>query len=254
MDNHESKVEFSLSWLGLSKKEYNLYLACLKDGASTITELSKESNLKRPTAYLCMEQLINKGLITVRAKGRGYLYSAVHPKRLVEIGKFQLGQVERSLPELISLYHNSKGKPVVTLLSGTDDLQLFYNDITAALARGEEALWITNVDAIKSHVPDAEAVFIKMLNEVNNPKIRELIHNTQAGKQWIKTIEKYKGQRHSSKLLPKSSVLGHTDMLIFEDKVILFTFGEELFVIQIEDTQIAKSHRVLFDLIWNKMG
>ena len=49
--------------LGLNDKEANIYLALLQLGKSTATKIAKKSGLKRPTTYVIIEQLIDKGFV-----------------------------------------------------------------------------------------------------------------------------------------------------------------------------------------------
>jgi len=53
----------SLIDLGLTDKEANLYIALLKNGKSTVLELSQITKLKRPTVYLILDSLREKSLI-----------------------------------------------------------------------------------------------------------------------------------------------------------------------------------------------
>ena len=49
--------------LGLSEKEAEIYLALLELGTGTVVEVAKKSGVKRPTAYLVLDELKKMGYI-----------------------------------------------------------------------------------------------------------------------------------------------------------------------------------------------
>ncbi len=59
MDN----LTFTLEKAGLNKRETVLYLALLQMGPSSVLSIAKKADMKRPTAYLVLDDLMQKGLV-----------------------------------------------------------------------------------------------------------------------------------------------------------------------------------------------
>jgi sugar-specific transcriptional regulator TrmB len=62
----------SLKNLGLNEKEAKVYVALLQCPGATAYLIARHSGLKRPTTYVVLEDLIDKGVVTKipRAKSR----------------------------------------------------------------------------------------------------------------------------------------------------------------------------------------
>src|SRR3989344_9528175 len=98
MINTETKN--TLKMLGFSSSEIQVYLAALELGEATMQDLARKSGVKRTSIYNFIEKLKNDGFISMTRRKKRILYSAVHPKHVVEIQKQRLGQLEQTLPEL----------------------------------------------------------------------------------------------------------------------------------------------------------
>ena len=57
-----------LSQLGLTQNQAKVYLACLQLGVDTVWHIAKFANLKRPTVYLILDDLGQKGLVSKTKK------------------------------------------------------------------------------------------------------------------------------------------------------------------------------------------
>ena len=70
-------MEENLKLLGLSNNEIQVYLALLKHGSLTGTEIRTNTCLANSRVYSSIDSLTNKGLITYekRAKGKKYIGS-----------------------------------------------------------------------------------------------------------------------------------------------------------------------------------
>lgn len=245
-------MDFLYKKLGLTENQAKVYLAALELGLSSMTELSQKSNLKRPTAYLIVEELMILGLLAQTKTGKRKVYSAIHPRRLVEIARNKGRQIGEVLPELVALHNAEKEKPKIQVFEGYDGVMHVYEEVYEALNAKEEALWFTNIEPLESF-PESTASYLKMISRIKNPKIRELNLDNEAGRRWSKRVAKFQGKNHFVRLLPAKYEFGMTDFLIFQNKVCLFSLKKNIFVTVIESEDIAKSERAMFNWAW-KMG
>lgn len=245
-------MDYFFKKLGLADNQAKVYLAVLELGLSSMTELSKKANLKRPTAYSIVDELIMLGLLAQTVAGKRKMYSAIHPRRLLEIAKNRERQINEVLPELAALHNAQREKPKIQVFEGAEGVKQVYADVYQALNNRQEALWFTNVEALYGF-PGAVDTYKEIIQTVKNPKIRELNYGNKAGKKWAVEGTRYAGKNHFIRTLPDNFAFGMTDMLIFENKVVIFSLQKNLFVIVIESEDIAKSQRAMFNWAW-KMG
>ena len=182
--------------------------------------------------------------------GKRKAYSAIHPRRLVEIARAKERQVEELLPELVALHNDQKEKPRIQVFEGADGVNHVYGEVYKALNKKQEALWFTNIEAL--HVfPNAFELYKQIIANIKDPKIRELNYGNEAGRRWAKEGKSISGKNHFIRTLPDDFEFGMTDMLIFENKVVIFSLQKDLFVIMIESEGVAKSHRAMFNWAWH---
>jgi len=242
-------MENTLTQLGLSKNQEKIYYSLLKTGETTITELSRKAGFKRPTVYLIVEELYMLGLISQTKRGKNKIISPVHPRRLAQIVQLRAKVVEEKLPELVALYNSPKDKPKIQVFEGTEEIGRLYKELYTSLNNKEEALWLTRIDALEK-IPESLNEFFKTVSKLKNPKIKELNYDNEAGRKWQKDTKKYRGKNHFMRFIPPEYEFGLSDNLIFGNKLISFSFGENIFVVVIESEQIVKTHRALFEFAW----
>ena len=239
-----------LKQFGLHEKEAQVYLAALALGQGSMSELARKAGLKRPTTYLMVEQLQVAGLLSQTRVGKHLTYAPAHPHRLLELARARLYHTEKTLPELVALYNLPPRKPKIQVYEGLAGVKSLYRELYAALSRRQEALWFSNIGALREYVPEALSEYKKILRELENPRIRELNFGDEEGKRWSQELKRLRGRHHFIRLLPTQFPFGHNDNLIFGNKLVIFSLGKEVFVVIIEDQEIVATYRALFEQAW----
>lgn len=242
----------AITKIGLEEKEAVVYTNALELGEASMTELARRAGLKRSTCYGAVGQLLLLGLISEIKKGKRKAYSAVHPRRLVELSRFRARQIEDALPELVALYSTPKAKPKIQVLEGLHGIRALYQELYRSLSMKEEALWFTRIGALQACVPEAITEYKRMLRTLNNPRIRELNFGDDEGKQWAQDMKRFQGKNHSIRILSPVFEYGLSDNLIFGNKLVIFSLSQEAFVITIESKEITKTYRALFEWAWKQ--
>lgn len=241
----------TLKKLGLTEKQGQVYLAMLELGESGMTKIAKKANLKRPTVYLIIDELNILGLSSEIVKGKKKFYSAVHPKRLVEIAKFRADQADKILPELVAI-QKSDLKPKVRMLEGVAGARIAYQEAFSLLNNKEEGLWLGNITFMVENFPELLAEYNVLIKKIRDPHIRELIYGGEKSKKWVEDMQSKVPKNHYVKYWGQGENFGMTDQFIIGNKVINFSLGKEIFVLITESKEIAQSQRALFEIIWNK--
>lgn len=246
-------IHSTIQKIGLEEKQVAVYLAVLESGDVTMTQLAKKAGLKRPTAYLAVEALQMIGLISEIKKGKRQIYSAAHPRRLLEILRSRQSQIEDVLPQLLALHNSPKDKPKIQVFEGESGMEQLYEELYQSLNNKEEALWFTRIDALREFFPIALTMGKRVLRSVKNAKIRELNYDNEAARCWFDETKDIRSPHHHVRLLPHTFEFGYTDNLIFANKLVIFSLKKDVFVIAIESEEIAKTYRAMFEWAW-QMG
>ncbi|MEX0672441.1 MAG: helix-turn-helix domain-containing protein, partial [Candidatus Paceibacterota bacterium] len=112
-------LEKNLQNLGMSEKEAKVYLALLQVDSASATELSRTTDIKRPTVYVIIESLAEKGLVSETTVGKRTQFQAESPERLetyVERRKQELNEQSKELksdviPQLRSMQRGTGERP-----------------------------------------------------------------------------------------------------------------------------------------------
>lgn len=183
-----SSIITTLSEIGFSQKEAQLYIACLESPQPNITTIAQKANIKRSTAYTVIKKLIDKEIISPKLHGKTRLYHPIPPKELLSKYERRFMSLKTTLPELEAKIHNNT--PTKNLILDTADA----------------IEWISNEKQkkIKIHLvsnsPQEQDSILNLLT-TKNPGVSIALHTTGTTKSLIA----------SKDLLSKKNI--HTTML-----------------------------------------
>ncbi|MBD3354957.1 hypothetical protein GF361_03150 [Candidatus Woesearchaeota archaeon] len=133
-----------LSEIGLTKSEIAVYFALLEIGSSTTGPIIKKAKIASGKAYLILDKLIEKGLVTYAIKSGVKYYQAKDPERLLDYLKekeIQLKKKEKQLetviPKLKSQYKEIAYKPVAEVFEGVKGFKTLLEEELKQLKRGD---------------------------------------------------------------------------------------------------------------------
>lgn len=233
----------TLRGFGLTKNEASVYLALLQIGPSPVLQVSRGTGLKRPTTYLILDDLMNRGLVALVPQEKKRLYIALPPERLAEQAERRLDSMREILPELRALYRTQTAKPSVQLFESRDGMMSVYEEITNF--RTTEVLSFFSVEAIQKEFKESFDVFIRSLKE-GRMTLREIVYTKDTRHYYIQRTKNL--PNHKMRFTdPKNKFM--TDNFIYGDKVALFSFKKR-FAATIESDEVTQSLRSLFELAW----
>ncbi len=246
--NYNRMIDKDLQAVGLQEKEAKVYLAALELGKGTAQQIARKADLKRPTTYVIVEELMQQGLVSSYYEGKKQYFVAEHPDRLGDLLKKEQEEVEKKqahlkaiLPQLQSINNRQTDKPVVKYYEGKEGI------LTMVAEHAKSSFGKT---AYSVHSRD-------MLNKVLSVKETEGIANDRV-EHHIKMKSLY---TWSQGTLPNRSDtegirLSETDLgvscdiAVFGDRIRIASFKDRLIGVVIEDKEIAKSFQAVFELAW----
>ena len=180
------EIKTVIEKIGLSKKQTDIYLALLELGEATITDIARTATMKRPTTYLIINELEMLGLVSSIKKGKKKIYSPAHPRRLAELTKFRMDQVEDAMPELIARYKEDTSKPKIEMYEGIEGVRKAYREVFSLLQEKKECLWISDISMVLEKQPDVLKEYSRLIRDIKDPHIREFLLAVKQAKNGLK--------------------------------------------------------------------
>lgn len=236
-------IEDTFKSLGLTKKEASVYLALLELGEATVLTASKKSGIKRPTAYLVLRSLEEKGFISRVLKGKKIFFAPQHPRKLVTEAEVRLRELQGAMPQLESLLHDAEDRPRVKMYEGKEGAD--YASKQWFTIRGE-TVWIGTLKLSMEVFPRTfeEVTHLQFSKDFSS---RELLDESEETRAYAERISgPYRRVRFMSKeLLPFEA-----DMGVFGNHTLITSVRKEYFTIDIESKEIANAFRTIFEVMW----
>lgn len=239
------QAETILQQLNLTKKQAQIYLACLKEKTGSISQIAKKADIKRPTAYLVIEELIKKGLLMKTSQGKRTYYKPEAPQKILQNIEQQKSSFLAILPQLESIYQSQNNKPKMSFYEGKKAI----GEISQAIWRAKEIWAVFSADNFLKHfkLSDNKHFFNILIR--NGGIIYDILEDTPKARKFAQS--KYRCGVSKVKFLPKNVKI-KTDIQVWGNKVALTSF-ENLTCTIIEDESIAKTQLQLLQLIWQNL-
>jgi len=238
MESHD------LSFLGLSEKAGKVYKAGLILGTTSVQELARKSNLKRPTVYLHLDDLVTQGLFEVVPLNKKTYYRAADPATLETKLQKQLSVLQTELPKLNALRSDTLGKPRVRIIEGKEGILGVY----AEMKKAHSLRFWSNVGSAYGLFHDE---YMELADAIRRDNInaKEIIADTKESKRYSRLLSKVAGPSYSARIATVEGI--ENDTGIFGNVVVLFRLHElNFFVVRIEDKTISDTMRAIFDMSW----
>ncbi|MEM9337019.1 MAG: helix-turn-helix domain-containing protein [Patescibacteria group bacterium] len=248
MDN----IKEFLGSVGLNDKEVAVYLGCLMQGEGTVLQIAKQAKVKRPTAYLILEELTKRGLVLSRKDRKSIKYSPANPKKIVTKLKNSLEQADELMPEILSLYRNDEEKPSVAIYEDMEGYQYTGDIVWGEAKKGKELLVIGNPEFFFKTATDASD---KWFSLIKNKKYRArilLFGTHQLLDNYIKRTEAAGNPNIKIKVIKETTHPVVTEEAIVDDIVVLFTGGQKYNSLVIHSRNLADTQREFFERLWSQ--
>lgn len=240
-----------LSEIGLTKSEISVYFALLDLGTSTTGPIIEKAKISSGKAYIILDKLTQKGLVTyVLRSGRKY-YQAKDPERLFDYLKEKEDEIKEKetklreiLPNLKARYEGQKSQPLAEIFEGYKGFLTFYELILKEMKRGD-TIYVLGVSL------GALSKFNAYLLDWNKRRISlgigmKILYNNDA-KPLGKHREKMKltEVRYMSKEIETPAWID-----IFGDYVATINTQGNNVLFLIKDKNSAESYRKYFEALW----
>jgi sugar-specific transcriptional regulator TrmB len=223
-------------------------MSLLKRKQLSITEISKETQIKRPTCYEYIEEMLLKDYIYRVPVGKKFHYAATAPTKIVDRIKSKVKKLDESLTDLNEVYNSSQQKPKVTFHEGESGIKEIYRDSFSTVG---DALSIFPADEYFKQYSFEEFTENEKLITETKFKSKDLVIDGKNFKK-VETFLKELGNNNKTvKKLPadfKTSV----DVLVYGSKVALISL-KNISAVVIDNQEIAELFATIHQHLW-KIG
>lgn len=240
-----------LTDIGLTKSEIAVYFALLELGSSTTGPIIKKAGIASGKAYLVLDKLVAKGLVTYTIISNKRYYQAKDPERLLDYLKEKETelkqkeeQLQKAIPSLKAKYEEQKYKPTAEIYEGVKGFKTFYDLVLKELKKGDF------IDILG--VPrEANEKFQAYLIDWNKRRIKlgikmRILYNHDC-REFGKLREKMKltEVRYMKQELETPAWID-----IFKEYVVTINVHGEPICFLIKNKESAESYKKYFELLW----
>lgn len=237
---HEELKEF-----GLTDNEIKIYVALLRLGSASPTEISEKTGLHRAYVYDALERLLEKGIASFFFVNGRKRFHPTDPKKLVELAETKKAAVEKILPELQHIMLHEKTDTNLEIHRGKGVMKTAFNDVLLSCSRGDILYGIGIDDELYQKTDPVH--LSRYLRQARKKGIREMIISASGSRPHPETrITEY---RYLDK-----KYLTSTATWIYADKVLILTLGVPFIAIILQNRDIANTYRKQFELLWKIAG
>jgi sugar-specific transcriptional regulator TrmB len=245
----QDQLQQELEKIGLSEKEAKVYLAGLAIGPATAQTLAAKAVVNRPTTYVMIESLIQRGLMSSFEKGKRRFFVAADPEKLKFLCEQEqvlisekLGLLKNFLPAL-KKYSSHAEQPVVTMFEGEVGLKIVQEDLIKISRVTKNIDNIAALDPARkiSSSEDMSPLWSDLMN--SGVKIRTLYTSSTTG-------DFPKKKNWQTKKIPSELFDFSGEISIYGNKVAALAVKQKTLGIIVESKEIADTMRVLFNLAW----
>lgn len=233
--------------LGLNEKEARVYVALLEAGRTSAYALAGKAGLKKPTTYVILGQLIEKGLAVEIPRERKQLFAARPPEEFFAEAHKRLDDAEQLLPDLKALYKQLDISKVRTM---------HYDGVSGM----RQALWYRADELVGKEMigffgsaSQASRGLSNLFEEWNADFLRRGIklRGVTTLDESIQALFDKFGDTHFTNIrfFPRDKFSGNVTICGTDDFICINLIGATQSVI-IESKEFASTFRQIFEMVW----
>lgn len=233
--------------LGLNDKEAQIYLALLQLGKTTAYSVSVKSGIKKPTTYVILDNLEEKGFAVKFSQDKKQLFQAEAPQKCIEKVKEQLTFTEEALPELLAIKKEGSEKPSVSYYEGIEGIKKMYEKTLEKAQKGEAIGYFGRTDS------EISKEFINCWNEYNKKRLekgikaRGIISNHPENKRFLDNAKRLV---FKLKTIPSEKYDGDISIETIGNFVQIISFQKSRGIL-IDNPDVAKAVKQIFEMNWD---
>jgi sugar-specific transcriptional regulator TrmB len=244
-----------LEQLELSEMEAKFYLKLFETGPISIVNLAQLLGMKRTTAYLYLDPLIDKGLVVRVVKGSKKLVAPTDPENLTTLINKKIAQTKKLEETFPDVLQEIKGifpqlddinDVDIKYLKGVHNARLLYEEAF----RAKEVRAYARVDPSERLWPDNAKVFEEAFQKNKDLQWWEFVYDpasaVEVSDDVVSSTDRYK-----YRFMPKHLQLSSEDILIYDGKVAIINYRGGGTSVVLQSPDFYNNLKALFDFMWD---
>lgn len=234
--------------LGWSNKEAQIYVAILKLGLASASEIAKKAKLKRTTVYNFLPDLVQKGFIKSSKKNRKRLYYIEDTRHLLIPLEEEKTQWSRLVQQLESIHNVIPDRPKIRFFEGENGVIQFFQETLERTPPGEPIYELIGPKAFYSKLPRNFAARYVPERLKRKIPIKIIATKSSAAESLANMAEK---ELRQIKLIEQSDFDGA--IITYGNNVGLISLTDTFIGVTIENKAIADIQKASFQMLWNNL-
>lgn len=237
----------AIATLGLNDKQTAVYIALLQLGKGSAYSIADKSGLKRPTAYVILDELIKKGLVERIPRARKQQYRAISPEQAFSALEERVALAKEKLPELLAMTKGSNTKVSAVYFEGLKGIKQVM-EYKQKENKGKE---IVGFYATSQDLPKELTEYFVQWNEKSRKlgiTMRGIVPDHESLTTFRNSDEK---SGRNMKVMPYEEFSSEVAIDVSGDVVRIQDY-KNLQGVAIENADVAKTMREIFEMVWRR--
>ncbi len=238
----ENQLITVLTNLGLTDKEAKVYLSLTELGTAVVSDIARKAGINRVTTYDILEKLKQRGMVSYYTKQKIKYFSSIKPENLLEEFEKRTNDLRGVMPKFKTLTGEIR-HPRVRYFEGLEGIKTIYAD---TLTSKTEILNYSNSYEIRKKWVNYDQEYVEKRTK-KQIYLRGICPKDKDGELVQSQDKKY---YREMRLIPSAQFDFTNEINIYDDKVAIISFKDELIGMIIESIEIANSQRAIFNMCW----
>jgi len=230
---------------GFSEKEALVYLSVLRYREATISQVARNTHIKRTSVYNTMQALKSRGLLSITTRKNTQFISAVSPDFLVEKLMSHAQAAQGVLPEMLKIANSGGRLPKVEFFDGIEGIKNCYGEI-----RSGELMGFTDYESMPEEVFNTIYKTTIPLQKKHDIPARFLVSNNAKNKSIMNRDDDKYFVHH--RVFPNLEQTKNIEFFLANqsDLVFLSYRPDEVFAIRIRSKSVFEILKNIFEACW----
>jgi len=244
VNEHQNLMDM-LKSIGLREEEARVYLACLELGPSSVWNIYLKSGIKRPTCYVILDDLVNRGLASKSFDKKKAIYSVSSPIEIAREFDRKRSNFEENLSQFEVVASKATEKPRLRLYEGEEGVFQAYN-VSLNEPDGTEMLVCSNEKVLSAYPNYFDSYIMERVKK--GIKVRMILADLPNNRLYLSKDE---SELRETRFLPQSEFDPRGELEIYNDKIVNIAYSESTpFATVIESSAMAFDEKQKFELLW----
>ena len=245
-------LEKNLKFLGFSRDEIAIYLACLKFGSSSAAQISRATKIARVNCYFHIEKLLQKNILT-ESKLRGVkIFTAQNPRILVNHEIEKLNIAREILPQLLAFSAENPRAPRIQFFEKKAGIKNIFEKMIET--RRDEIVSFSNFEKLTNFFAGENFLQNHFENRISQKiKSRFISPRTEGAEDFLREFfpAKFDEKLLEIFLVSPEQFFFESEISIFAGAIAILNFNEKKPLgVLIENEELFRTQKAIFDLAW----